>query len=132
MHILAFGESALQSESNRFCTNEAPGQVDNDRLEDLVTAADLASLGSFAVIMDRRDVLEHRYIQVMLVDVRIRRQKSVVGRVRMDRVACRRTAGFELLPFIDEHIPSERDLPAPISSILVSAFERGHEIFRST
>ena len=69
MHILAIGESTLQRESNCFCSHKARSRVDNDRLEDLVTGADLASMGSVEVIMDRREVLEHRYIEVMLVDV---------------------------------------------------------------
>ena len=102
------------------------------RLEDSVTAADLPLMGSFEVIMDRREVLEHRYIEVVLVDVSIRRQEPLVERVRVERVARGLTAGFELLPFIDENIPSERDLSAPMLSILVSALERGHEIFQST
>ena len=57
MHILTIGESALQSQSNRFCSHKAQSCVDNDRLEDLVTAADLASKGSFEVIMVRRGYL---------------------------------------------------------------------------
>ena len=31
MHILAIGESTLQSESNRFCSHKARSRVDNDR-----------------------------------------------------------------------------------------------------
>ena len=30
MHILAIGESALKSESNRFCSHKARSHVDND------------------------------------------------------------------------------------------------------
>ena len=69
MHILVMGESALQSESNRFCSHKAQSRVENDRLEDLVTAADVASMGSFEVIMDRREVLEERNVEVMPIDV---------------------------------------------------------------
>ena len=87
MHILAIGESALQSKSNRLCSHTARSRVDNDRLEDLVTAADLASMGSFEVIMDQGEVLDHRYIEVMLIHVGIRRREPVVHRVRMERVA---------------------------------------------
>ena len=129
MHILAIGESALQSESNRFSSHKARSRVDKDRLEDLVTAADLAWMGSFEVIMNRPEPLEHRHIEVVLVDVRIRRQELVVDRVRLERVARGRTAGLQLLPFIDENIPSERNLAAPMSSILVSAFERNMRYF---
>ena len=132
MHILAIGKSVLQSESTRFCSHRARSRVDNDRLEDLVTAADLASMGSFEVIMDRRDVLEHRYIEVMSVDVRIHRQEPVVDRIRMERVARGRTAGLKLLPFIDKNFSSKRDFSQPIPSIFVFAFERGHEILQST
>ena len=69
MYILAISESTLQSESNRFCSHKARDCVDNDRLEDLVSAADLASMGSLEVIMDRREVLEERDVEVVLVDV---------------------------------------------------------------
>ena len=104
MHILAIGESALQTKWNWFCSHKTRNCVDNDCREDLVTAADLAPMGSFEVIIDRREVPEHWYIEVMLVDLRICRQEPV------ERVACGRTAGFELIPFIDEDISSEREV----------------------
>ena len=132
MHILAISDSALQSESNRLCSHKARSRVDNDRLEDSVTAADLASMGSFEVVMDRREVLEKRDMEVMPIDVRICQQEPVVHRVRVERFARGRIAAFQLLPFIDENMPSEWDLSAPMSSIFVSAFERGHEVFRGT
>ena len=89
-------------------------------------------MGSFEVVMNRREVLEERDVEVMPIDVRIRRQEPVVDRVWVERVARGRIAGLELLSFIDENIPSERDLSAPMSSIFVSAFERGHGAFRGT
>ena len=58
MHILAIGESALQEESNHFCSQKARSRVDNDRFEALVLTADLASMGSCEVVMDRLEVLE--------------------------------------------------------------------------
>ena len=112
MHILAIRESALQSELHRFCSHKARGRVDNDRLEDLVTAAYPASMGSFEVVMDQREVLEKRHIEVMLIDVRIRQQELVVDRVRVERVACWPIAGRELPPFIDENIPRRRTCQA--------------------
>ena len=132
MLIMAIGESALQSESNRFCSHKARSRVENDRLEDLVSAADLASMGSFEVVMDRREVLEKRDIEVMPVDVRIRRQERVVDRVRVERVIRGRIAGLELLLFIGGNIPSEFDRSTPTTPIFVSAFEGGHEVFRGT
>ena len=69
MYILTISESTLQSESNRFSSHKARSRVDNDRFEDLVSAADLASMGSLEVIMDRREVLEERDAEVVLVDV---------------------------------------------------------------
>ena len=123
MQILAISKSALQSESNRFCSHKARGRVDNDGLEDLVTVADLASTGSFEVVMDRREVLEERDVEVMPIDVRIRRQEPVVDRVRVERVAGGRIAGLQFLPVIDENIPSEQDRRTPMLSIFVSAFE---------
>ena len=141
MHILAVSKSALQSEWNWFCSHKARSRVDNDGLKDLVTAANLALMCSFEVIRDWREVLAprllgggefpeyfFRYIEVMLIDVRIRRQEPVVDRVRMEQVARGRAAGLQLLPFIDKNIPSERDPSPPMSSILVPAFERGHEV----
>ena len=50
----------------------------------------------------------------------------------MERIARRRTTGLELLPFLDKNIPSQGDFSAPILSIFISAFRRGHEIRRST
>ena len=132
MHILAIGESAVQSKSNRFCSHKARSGVDNDRLEDLVSAADIAFMGSFEVVMDRREVLEEPDVEVMPMDVRIRRQEPVVDRVRVERVTCGPNAGMELLAFIRQTIPSEFDRSTPTSSIFVSAFEGGHEVFRGT
>ena len=132
MHILPISESTLQSESNRFCSHKARSRVDNDCFEDLVPAADLASMGSLEVIMDWREVLEERDVEVVLVDVRLCRQKPVVDRVRVERVTRRRVVGLDLLPFISVDIPSELDRSMPTSSIFVSAFEGGHEVFRCT
>ena len=85
MHILTIGVSVLQSESNHHCSHKAQSRVDNDRLEKLVTAVDIASMGSPEVIVDRREVLDQRYVEVMWVDVRIRRQEPVVDRIRWTR-----------------------------------------------
>ena len=132
MHILAIGESTLQSEWNRFCSHEAQSRVDNDRFEDLVWAADLAFMGSLEVAMDRREVLEEMDGEVVPIDVRVCRQKLVVDRVWVEPVTRRRIAGLELLPFIGVAIPSKLDRSTPKSSIFVSAFEGGHEVFRGT
>ena len=132
MHILTIDESALQSKSNRFCSHKAQSRVDNHRFENLVTTADLASMGSFEVVMDGREVLEERHVEVMPIDVQICRQEPGVDRVRVERVARGRIARLQLFPFIDENIPSERDLSTPMPSIFISAFERGHKVFRGT
>ena len=65
MYIVAISEGTLQSESNRLCSHKARSRVDNDRFEDLVSAADLASMGSLEVIMDRREVLEERDVETV-------------------------------------------------------------------
>ena len=132
MHILAIGESTVQSKLKRFCSHKARSRVDNDRSDDLVSAADLASMGSFEVVMDRREVLEERDVEVVPIEVRISRQKPVVDRVRVEQVTRRRVPGLELLPFIGVDIPLEFDRSTPTSSILVSAFQGGHEVFRGT
>ena len=132
MHILAIGESALQSESNRFCSDKARSRVDNDGLEDLVSAADLASMGRFEIVMNRREVLEEEDVKVMLIYIPMRRQEPVVERVCVERVARGRIAERELLPFIGKNIPSELDRSTATSSFLVSAFEGGREVFRGT
>ena len=67
MYILTISEGALQSESNRFCSHKARSRVNNDRFEDLVSAADLASMCSLEIIMDRREVLEERDVEVVLI-----------------------------------------------------------------
>ena len=66
MYILCISESTLQSESNRFCSNKARSRVHNDP-----SAADLASMGSLEVIMDRRELLEEQDVEVVLIDVRL-------------------------------------------------------------
>ena len=132
MHILSIGESVLQSELNYLCSPRARGGVNNECLENLVPAVDLAWMGSFEVIVNRREVLEHRHVEVMSIGVRIRRQESLVDRIQMKRVTCGRTVGLELLPFMDKDISSKGNLSTPIRSIFVSAFKRGHEILRST
>ena len=90
MYILTISERPLHTESNRFCCHKARSRVDNDRFEDLVSAADLASMGSLEVVMDRHEVLEEREVELVLIDVRIRRQKPVVDVVRVERVTLRR------------------------------------------
>ena len=130
MHILAIGESTLQSESNRFCSHKARSRVDNDCIEDLISAAELASIGSLEVVMDRREVLEEQDVEDVPIDVRICRQKPVVDRVQVERVTRRQVAGLKLLPFIGVHIPSEFDRSTSTSPIFPSAFEGGHEVFR--
>ena len=132
MYILIISEGTVQSESNRFSCHKARSRVDNDRFEDLVSAADLASMGSLEVIMDRREVLEERDVEVVLIDVRLCRQKPVVDGVRVERVTHRRVGGLDLLPFISIDIPSELDRSTPTSSTFVSGFEGGHEVFRGT
>ena len=88
--------------------------------------------GSFEVVVNRPEVLEHRYVEVMSIGVQICWQESLVDRIWMKRVAGGRTVGLDLLPFMDKHISSKGHFSTPILSIFVSALERGHEILRST
>ena len=87
-------------------------------------------MGSLEVIMDRLEVLEEWDVEVVLVDVRRHRQKSVVDRVRRELVTRRRVVGLDLLPFISLDILSELDRSTPTSSTFVSGFEGGHEVCR--
>ena len=132
MYILTISEGTLQSESNRFCCHKARSRVNNERFEDLVSAAELASMGSLEIIMDRREVLEERDVDVVLIGVRLCRQKQLVDGVRVERVTRKRVGGLNLLPFISIDIPSELDRSTPTSSTFVSGLEGGHEIFRGT
>ena len=50
----------------------------------------------------------------------------------MERVTRRRVVELDLLPFISIDILSELDRSKPMSSIFVSAFKGGHEVFRGT
>ena len=125
MYILTISERTLQSESNRFCCHKARSRVNNDRFEDLVSAADLASMGSLEIITDRREVLEERDVEVVLIGVRLCRQKPVVDGVRVERVTRRRVGGLDPLPFISIDIPSELDRSTPTSSTFVSGLEGG-------
>ena len=132
MYILTISEGTLQSESNRFCSHKARSRVNNDRFKDLVSAADLASNGSLQNIMDRREVLEERDVEVVLIGVRLCRLKPVVDGVRPERVTRRRVGFLDLLPFISIDIPSELDRSTPTLSTLISGLEGGHEVFRGT
>ena len=132
MYILTISEGTLQSESNRFCSHKARRRVSNDRFEDLVSAADLASMGSLEIIMDRREVLEERDVELVLIGVRLCRQKPVVDGVQVDQVTRRRVGGLDLLPFISIDIPSELDRSTPALSSFVSGLGGGHEVFRGT
>ena len=131
-YILTISEGALQSESNRFCSHKAQSRVNNDRLEDLVSAADLASMGSLEIIMNRCEVLEERDVEVVLIGVQLCRQKLVVDGVRVERVTRKRVGGLDLLPFISIDIPSELDRSTPKLSTFISGVEGGHEVFRGT
>ena len=73
-------------------------------------------MGSFEVVMHRREVLEERDIEVMPIDVRIRREHPVVDRVRVEQVTRGRIAGLKLLPFIGGNIPSAFHRSTPTSS----------------
>ena len=132
MYILTISERTLHSESNRFCSHKARSRVDNDRFEDLVSAADLASMGSLDVIMNRREVLEERIVKVVLINVRLCPEKPVVEVVRVERVTRRPVVGLDLLPFISIDIPSELDRSPPTSCGFVSGFKGGREVFRGT
>ena len=129
MYILTISEGTLQSESNRFCSHKARSRVNNDRFEDLVSAADLASMGSLEIIMDRREVLEERDVEVVLIGVRLCRQKPVVDGVRVERITRRRVGFIDLLPFISIDIPSEMDRSTPTLSTFISVLVGGHEAF---
>ena len=117
-------------------TTDHQGENFAERFEPLLqsqgSVGDLASMGSLEVIMDRREVLEERDVEVVLIDVRLCQQKPVVDGVRVERVTCRRVSGLDLLPFMSIDIPSELDRSTPTSSTFVSGFEGGHEVFRGT
>ena len=62
-------------------------------------------MGGLEVVMDRREVLEERDVEVMPTDVPIRREEPVVDRVQVERVTCGPIAGLKLLPIIDKKHP---------------------------
>ena len=57
---------------------------------------------------------------MVLIRVRLCRQKPVVDGVWVERVTRRRVGGLNLLPFISIDIPSELDRSTPTSSTFVS------------
>ena len=132
MYILTISEGTLQSEPNRFCSHKARSRVNNDRFEDLVSAADLASMCSLKVIVDWCEGLEERDVEVVLLGDRLHRQKPVIDGVRVERVTRRRVGFLDLLLFISIDIPSELDRSTPTSSTFVSGLDGGHEVFRGT
>ena len=132
MYILTISKGTLYSESNRFCSHKARSCVNNDRFEDLVPAADLASMCSLEIIMDRREVLGERDVEVVLISVQLCRQKPVVDGVWVERVTRRRVGFLDLLPFISIDIPLELDRSTSTLSTVVSDLVGGHEVFRGT
>ena len=87
---------------------------------------------SLEIIMDQRELLEERDVEVVLISVRLCRQKPVVDGVRLERVTCRRVGFLDLLPSISIDIPSELDRSTPTLSTFVSGLVGGHEVFRGT
>ena len=132
MYILASSERTLQSESNGFCSHKAPSRVNNDRFEDLVSAADLASMCSLEIIMDRREAPEEGDVEVLIIGVRLCRQKPVVDGIRVERVTRRRVGFLDLPPFISKDIPSKLYRSTPTLSTFVSGLVGGHQVFRGT
>ena len=116
----------------RLHSHKARSRVNNDRFEDLVSAADLASMCSLKVIMDRCEVVEERDVEVVLIGVRLHRRKPVIDGVRVEQVARRRVGFLAFLAFISIDIPSELDRSTPTLSNFVSGLEGGHEVFQGT
>ena len=92
----------------------------------------IASMGSLEVGLNRRKQVEHRHIEVALINVRIWQQEPEVEKIWVKPVACGRTAGFELFWFIDIHISSIGNLLAPVMSmVFIPTSPRGHEVLRT-
>ena len=87
MHVLPVGGTNLQGESHCLCSHKAPGCVDNDSVEGMISPVYIPSLGSLDVGLNWREELEHRNIEVPLLNLRIFRQEQVVGRIRVKQVA---------------------------------------------
>ena len=81
------------------------------------------------IIMDRPEVLEEWDVEVVLIGVRLCRQKPVVDGIRMERVTRRRVGFLHLLPFISIDIPSELDRSTPTLFTFVSGLLGGHQVF---
>ena len=113
-HVMPVGESILQGESNRLCSHKARGRVHNDSVRNLVSSVYILSIHSLEVGLNRPEELEHRHIEVMLINVQVWRQEPLVKRIRMKQIARGRTAGLKLLSFVDKHISSIRNLSAPV------------------
>ena len=75
MHVLPVGESTLQGKLNRLCRHKAPGCVDNDSVEGMISAVYILSKGRLEVCLRRRKQLEHGHIEVMLINVPSRQQE---------------------------------------------------------
>ena len=71
-------------------------------------------MGNLRVGLRRRKELEHRHIELMLINARIGRQQPLFERIRIRRVPHGRAAGLELLSFVDIHISLIGNLSAPV------------------
>ena len=86
MRVLPVGESTLHGESNRLCSHKPGGRVDDD-IEGKISPVYIPWMGSLEVGLSPREELEHRHIEVMLMNVRIWRQGPVVETIRVKGVA---------------------------------------------
>ena len=131
MDIVAVSEGALQSESNRFCSHKARSRVDNDRFEDLVSAADLASMCGLKVFVDRREVLEERNVEVVLVVVcflgtRLHSCASLFLKIRNPKSQSTNLAGsLDGAPIITQ---SRRHKPCSRSKYLTALIHSWHSM----
>ena len=55
MHVLPVGESILQGESNRLCSEKTRRRVDNDSVKDMVSPLYIPSMGSLEVGLNPRE-----------------------------------------------------------------------------
>ena len=133
MHVLLVGESTLQGQLKRLCSLKAPRRVDNDSVEDTLSPVYILLMSSLEVSLHRRGEFEHRHVQVVSINIRIWRQEPVFERIRMKWVTRGRTAGVELLSFVDIHISSKGPQAAPIiPEVIISTFPGRHEVLRSS
>ena len=107
--------------------------MDDDSVEEIFSLVYILSMSSLEVSLNWQEKFEHRHVEVVSVNARIWRQATVFEKIPMKRITGGRTAGFELLSFVDIHMSSKGNRWAPVSPQgIIYTFSGGDKVLLSS